>query len=93
MGIGNIFKGLFKKKEVTEEIPELPKPDVPRLDVSDLRTLRPESRLEPSVDTTRAKMDVIAAYMESLKLQYENLNARIERMEKMLQEIYIIAKR
>jgi len=43
-------------------------------------------------ENVRAKMDLVLTQMESMNIRIETLNQRFERLEKMVQEIWTIAK-
>lgn len=78
MGLRDIFKR--KKKEIPlPPMPEMKKPDF--------------GRQVGSEENLKAKMDLIATTLESIKMQQDMLNERLEKMDKILEEIYIIAKR
>ena len=82
MGLLGIFKR--KKKDALlepspQEIALQAKPNI--------------SREVSSEENLKAKMDLVATHLESIKVQQAMLNERLERMDKVLQEIYVIAKR
>lgn len=77
MGVIDRIKNIFRRKR-PEPIPEIvPEPAIPARDVIN------ESAVEENV---KAKMD-------SVMIQLDTLNTRIEQIERMLKEIYVIAKR
>jgi hypothetical protein len=66
----------FKKKKDIDNLP-LPK----------------EITLETTTaDNVKAKMDLIMTQLDSLKTQNDVLNQKIENMDKILKEIYALAK-
>ena len=71
----------WKKKEKVEDV------DVP-LDVPNL----PKMTGDANAENVKAKMDLVLTQIQSLGVRYETLNARLERIEQMIQEIYKIAK-
>jgi hypothetical protein len=46
-----------------------------------------------SAENVKAKMDLVLTQLESLNVRYETLNQRLQNIEKMVQEIYVIAKK
>ncbi len=77
MGIVDRIKGIFRRKK-PEPIPELvPEPSMPAREVSSEGA---------TVENVKAKMD-------SVMIQLDTLNTRVEQIEKMIKEIYVIAKR
>lgn len=94
MGLGARIKGIFRRKKAEVDMlsmgTSLPEIEIPRpVAPAELPRL-PTAYGDENV---RAKMDLIATHLESLKVQYETLNERVARIEKMLNEIYVIAKR
>ncbi len=77
------FKLIFGKRKESSELP----PEAPQYTQS--RTSMPGDAV---MDNMRAKMDMMMAQMDSLKLEYEALDQRIQNMERMIREIYMIAK-
>lgn len=71
----------WKKKEKVEDV------NVP-LDVPSL----PKMTGDANAENVKAKMDLVLTQMQSLNVRYETLNARLDRIEQMIQEIYKIAK-
>ncbi len=70
----------FRKKESEIEIPKLEeKIEVPKIE-------------EKTMETLKAKMDLILAQLDSLATQYQVLNEKINLIEKMLKELYSMAK-
>lgn len=47
---------------------------------------------EANVENVKAKMDLVLTQIQSLNVRYETLNERLDRIEKMIAEIYRIAK-
>jgi hypothetical protein len=82
LGIKNPFKK--EKKEV--DIP-LPSQQPPPAEVKE------ESiKVEPAPETKIKEIDVLNAKIDALKFQYEALNEKINNIEKMVREIYEMAK-
>ena len=46
-----------------------------------------------TTENVKAKMDLLLTQLESLNVRYETLNQRLANVERMIQEIYVIAKR
>jgi hypothetical protein len=83
MGLGDIFKRK-KKDALLEQLPQ---------EIA-MQAAKPNISREVSTEENlKAKMDLIATHLESVKVQQAMLNERLERMDKILQEIYMIAKR
>lgn len=79
------FEGLKKIFGRKKELPPIPK------EILEL----PKTVTAESSDTgnLKAKMDLLLTQLESLNVRYETLNQRLANMERMVQEIYVIAKR
>ena len=76
-----ILSRFIKKKEPTP-LPELPKAEV-----------KPEIKPEDTtIANVKAKMDLILTQMDSLRAQYATLTTKIEKMEKILDELYKMAQ-
>lgn len=83
MSMFSIFK---KKKEVKTETVE-PFPPLSPLP-------KPEINIETTgIENVRAKMDLMMTQLDNLNIRMETLNQRVDRIDRMLQEIYMIAKR
>ncbi len=50
----------------------------------------PMQDLQP--DNMKAKVDLMLAQMDSLKLEYETINQRIQNIERMVREMYAMSK-
>jgi predicted transcriptional regulator len=76
--------GLIRKifrKEKTEVSTDLPAPEKIKEEVSKSET-----------QNLRARIDLLVTQIESLRVQYESLNTKIGEIEKMLRELYQMAK-
>jgi len=71
---------IFKKKEKPVDME------------AELSRMKLPTAMEPSAENIHAKMDLVATKLESLGIKYDTLNARLDRIEKMLAEIYALAK-
>lgn len=80
-----IFGRVKKKEPVSEEI--LPKPT--QLPPTISSTYTPET---VATENLKAKVDLMLSQVDSLKLEYEALNQRIQNIERMVREIYAMAK-
>jgi len=78
-----VFGFLKKKKPETEEVVLPPPEPVPP---------KTENTESASIEAVKAKIDLIATHIDSLKVQYTVLNERLENLEKMVKEIYQMAK-
>ncbi len=86
-----MFTGIFKKKKSVDEIlKEVPKglPSVPSTEGNNFGTTS-ESATTANV---KARMDLVLTQMDSLRVQYESVNERLINIEKMLKELYDMAK-
>ncbi len=73
-----IFSWLFRRKK------EEPKPtDMPKVEIT------PETA---TIDNVKAKMELVLTELDSLKIQYNVMNQRVMSMERMVKEIYDMAK-
>jgi rubrerythrin len=78
-----VFGFLKKKKPESEEIVLPPPEPVPT---------KPEATESATIEAVKAKIDLIATHIDGLKAQYALLNERLENLEKMVKEIYQMAK-
>ena len=84
MGILSKF-GLGKKKDIPKELEGLNLP--PKgMDFG-------IGKETPEMSNVRAKMDLVMTQLESMTIKYQNLIEKIDRIERMVQEIYTIAKK
>ena len=84
MGMFSFFK---KKKEVEipkEELPEVPKPEP--------QPLVETPPAKEDVSNLKAKTDLLLTKIESLETRQESLLEKVKNIEKMLSEIYEMAK-
>lgn len=82
---------LFKRKDQDTSYPDQPQSPVQsRYPSSAGQTNYPSNN--PDAGNAMAKFDLISAQMDSLKLEYETLNQRIQNIERMVREIYSMAK-
>jgi len=91
--IGNVivfpFKLIFggKKKElVVEESPPINYPaSLPPAN-------QPSYPTDASAENLKAKVDLMLTQIDSLKIEYEAINQRIQNIERMVRELYAMAK-
>lgn len=59
-----------------------------------LQTTYQQQYTQPPIDSEnlRAKVDLMLSQIDSLKIEYEALNQRIQNIERMIREIYAMAK-
>lgn len=82
MGIFSRIKEIFRRKK-EEPLPEL----------EELKLPKPEITAESAtVGNIKTKMDLVLTQLDSLKTQYEAMNERIITIEKILKELYNMAK-
>lgn len=83
MGIfGSLKNMLSRKKE-----PELSK-DLEAYPTSPL----PTGGESISLENLKAKIDLMLVQIDSLKIEYESINQRIQNIERMTKELYMMAK-
>lgn len=90
MGIFSRIAGLFrrKKKPLDDDIlKNLPRP--PAAAAGMPRSITGEA---VAAENVRARMDLVLTQMDSLRVQYETLNERLASVEKMIKELYDMAK-
>lgn len=85
MAFWNIFK---KKPKLDTKLPADVRANM-TLKQPDYSSFTQESTGNENV---RAKMDLALTQMESMNIRLETLNQRMERLERMVQEIWTIAK-
>ena len=91
--IGNVivfpFKLIFggKKKEPPAE--EIPLTNYPSYTPP---TQPPVYPTDASSENLKAKVDLMLAQIDSLKIEYEAINQRIQNIERMVRELYAMAK-
>ncbi len=81
-----IFGG--KKKELpAEEVPltSYPPPYTPPV-------AQPSYPTDASSENLKAKVDLMLTQIDSLKIEYEAINQRIQNIERMVRELYAMAK-
>jgi hypothetical protein len=71
----------FHKKKEPEQIPPI-----------ELAPPKPETSESASMENIKAKIDLLATHIEGLRTQYSMINERLENLEKMVKEIYQLAK-
>jgi hypothetical protein len=75
---------IFGKREE-----RLPEPVIP----SAMEPTKFETTAESAtIDNVKAKMDLVLTQLDSLRVQYQVLNEKVTTMEKILQELYKMAK-
>ncbi len=77
--MGILSRLRFRKKEEPKELEPLPKVEI-----------TPQTT---SIENVRSKMDLLMTQLESLTVKHQTLSEKIDRIEKMVQEIYTIAKK
>ncbi|MEM7821760.1 MAG: hypothetical protein QXX38_03050 [Candidatus Aenigmatarchaeota archaeon] len=77
------LKKIFRKKEEVS-VPLAPEALTPP---------KPITAEETTAESMKAKIDLLLAQLESLNVRYETVNQRLANLERMIQEIYVIAKR
>ena len=106
MGVGNIIKSvvtlpfkiillptkLFKKKEDDTAYPNQSQYQQSQTNYTPQSRYPNQQTNYPNNDNTNARVDLMAAQMDSLKIEYEAINQRIANIERMVKEIYAMAK-
>ncbi len=72
--------GLLRRKDKLSPLPPLP--EIPRSVTSETTT----------IENVKAKMDLVLSRMESLMTEQEVLNQKIVNIERMVKELYAMAK-
>lgn len=76
-----IFSRIFRRKK-PEPVPE-PTAEIPPKEITaEMAT----------AENVKARMDLVLAQMDSLRMQYEAMNERIVAIERMIKELYDMAK-
>jgi hypothetical protein len=83
MSILNRIIGIFGKREEKLPEPEIPLTETPKFDIT------PEIA---TIENVRTKMDLVLTQLDSLRVQYQVLNEKVTNMERILQELYKMAK-
>jgi hypothetical protein len=82
MGFWDRFKKKPKQPPVETSLPPV-----------DLKSL-PQTPIEAAgIENVRAKMDLVLTQLESVNIRMDTFGQRLERLERMVQEIWTIAKR
>ena len=89
------FKLIFggkKKERPAEEVPltSYPPPYTPP--AAQPSYSQPSYPTDASSENLKAKVDLMLTQMDSLKIEYEAINQRIQNIEKMVRELYAMAK-
>lgn len=86
------FFSFFRRKK-KDDLPETPESEL-----GGLKEFR-ESRLPPvphahntGTENFSAKVDLMMAQMDSMRIQYESINERVTQIEKMVKELLDMAK-
>lgn len=85
MGIFSKLTGIFKRKKKDDILKDLP-PLPPLTTKTDITS---ESA---TVGNVKARMDLVLTQMDSLRVQYETMSERLANIEKMIKELYEMAK-
>ncbi len=86
MGIFSKITGIFQRRKRTEDLlKDLPPSPSPLLAAS-------VTAETATAENVKARMDLVLTQMDSLRVQYETMNERISNIEKMLKELYDMAK-
>ena len=83
------FKSIFRRKKTEDALSDLG-PLPPPVSTYPSGSMSMESTAS---DNMKAKMDLLMTQVEALNVRYETLNERLKNIERMIQEIYMIAKR
>ncbi len=85
------FKLIFgggKKKEPTVE--ETPLTNYPTAQYTP--AYQPSYPTDVSAENVKAKVDLMITQIDSMKIEYETINQRIQNIERMVKELYAMAK-
>lgn len=84
MGIVDWFRGRGRKKRDSHPMPAVTPPGQPPVPGARAVPVYPRT---PDTGTMRAEMDLILSQMETLRIQYEAINARLQNIERLVTEI------
>ncbi len=84
-GIFRFLFGRIRKKETPPEVTIPPTQYPPTSTSSNYPS-------EVEAGNLRAKVDLMLSQVDGLKLEYEAINQRIQNIERMVKEIYVMAK-
>jgi hypothetical protein len=85
------IKNLFKREE-KENISSLPLPSSVQQQETKINVEQPKEESKEVQENKKTEIEILIAKIDALKFQYEALSEKISNMEKMLKEIYEIAK-
>jgi hypothetical protein len=85
------IKNLFKKEE-KENVSNLPLPSSVQQQETKINVEQPKEESKEVQENRKTEIEILIAKIDALKFQYEALSEKISNMEKMLKEIYEIAK-
>jgi hypothetical protein len=80
-----IFGGKKKETPVDGITPDYQQPYIPPVN-------QPSYPSDVATENLKAKVDLMLTQVDSLKLEYEAINQRIQNIERMVREIYTMAK-
>lgn len=83
-----IFGGGKKKETSVEE----PLPNYPMINPSINQPSQSSYPTDVATENLKAKVDLMLTQVDSLKLEYEAINQRIQNIERMVRELYTMAK-
>lgn len=75
--------GFFKRKK-EKELPKIEGPKIPEIS--------PKTEESIGIENIKAKIDLMLTQIESLRAKYETMNTKIAEIERMIREIYEMAK-
>ncbi len=78
--------GIFSRKKRTEDLLKDLPPSPSPLPVTSV------TAETATAENVKARMDLVLTQMDSLRVQYETMNERVSNIEKMLKELYDMAK-
>jgi hypothetical protein len=84
MGILDFLRRRKKKVDDFGPMPEVTPPGQPPAPGARAMPMYPRT---PDAGTMRAEMDLILSQMETLRIQYEAINARLQNIERVVTEI------
>ena len=87
MAIGDMIKGILKKKEEPKILEPLPLQNPLEVPVHE------KPAVPVTVENIKTKIDLIISEIGSLKMRGETMDGKIAEIERMVREIYDIAKR
>ena len=86
MGIFSKIWGIFRRTKTEDNVPAVP--ETPQAQMP-AREITAESA---TTENVKARMDLVLTQMDSLRVQYQAISERVANIERMVKELYDMAK-